>query len=487
MTSGADGLVSMDLFIDGESRPGMSGHRYERYDPATGKVVGSFALALAEDALSAIAAARRSFDGGEWAYATGATKADVLLRAADLLSARREQFAQWESTTSGAPIAQARQMIDWVHDLLRYYAGLARDVHGEASTFGRDLLAFTLREPVGVATLIAPWNFPLNQAAWKICPALAAGCSIVVKPDSQTPATTLALAALLTEAGLPHGVINVVAGEVEEIGEVLITDERVDLVSFTGSTASGRRVMELASRSLKRVSLELGGKSPNIIFPDADLEAASSAAAWGIFWRAGQVCTAGSRLFVHASVHDEVLERLVATAKGMRVGSPTREDVDLGPLISPAHLARIERYVASGLAEGATLLHGGRRLTEGELAEGAYFGPTVFTGVSPRMTIAQEEVFGPLLAVLRFETVEEAIELANGTAFGLASGVWTRDVTTALRVVRGLKAGTVWVNGWGIVNPEIPVGGWKASGFGRELGRAGLDEFLISKSVHVAT
>ena len=486
MSPSANQLVTMDLFIDGASRPGSAGARYERYDPATGKLVGSFALAGADDAGAAIGAARRSFDAGDWVHATGAAKADVLLRAADLLAARRERFAQWESVTSGAPIGQARQMIDWVHDLLRYYAGLARDVHGETTTFGRDLLAFTLREPVGVATLIAPWNFPLNQAAWKICPALAAGCSIVVKPDSQTPATTLAFAALLTEAGLPPGVINVVTGEVNEIGDTLLTDERVDMFSFTGSTASGRRVMELAARSLKRVSLELGGKSPNVIFPDADLDAAATAAAWGIFWRAGQVCTAASRLFVHASVHDEVVERLVATAKTMRIGSPTREDVDLGPVISPSHLARIERYVASGMAEGASLRYGGRRLTDGELADGAYIEPTVFTGVRPGMTIAQEEVFGPLLAVLSFETVEEAIALANGTAFGLASGVWTGDMRTALRVARGLQAGTVWVNGWGIVNPEVPVGGWKASGFGRELGRAGLDEFLISKSVHVA-
>jgi acyl-CoA reductase-like NAD-dependent aldehyde dehydrogenase len=280
--------------------------------------------------------------------------------------------------------------------------------------------------------------------------------------------------------------MNVVMGEVAEIGEPLVTDERVDMVSFTGSTASGKRVMELASRSLKRISLELGGKSPNIVFEDADLAAAASAAAWGIFWRSGQVCTAGSRLFVQESVHDEVVERLVTTAKAMRVGSPERDDVDLGPVISPAHLERVERYVASGLAEGARLLHGGARLAGGEYERGAYIGPTVFTDVAPSMTIAQEEVFGPLLAVMRFGDVEEAVALANDTVFGLASGVWTRDIGKALRVARGLKAGTVWVNGWGIVNPEVPVGGWKASGFGRELGRSGLEEFLLSKSVHVA-
>lgn len=486
MPTADDRFVSMDLFIDGAERPAASGARYERLDPATGAAVGSFALGGAQDALAAIAAARRSFDAGAWANATVAARADVLLKTAAALADDKERFARWESVTSGAPIGQARQMIDWVVDLLRYYAGLARDIHGETTTFGPGLLAFTVKEPVGVATLIAPWNFPLNQAAWKICPALAAGCSVVVKPDSQTPATTIGLARLLTDAGLPPGVMNVVMGEVAEIGEPLVTDERVDMVSFTGSTASGKRVMELASRSLKRVSLELGGKSPNIVFADADLAAASSAAAWGIFWRSGQVCTAGSRLFVQESVHDEVVERLVATARAMRVGSPERDDVDLGPVISPAHLERVERYVASGLAEGARLLHGGERLAGGEYGRGAYIGPTVFTDVAPSMTIAREEVFGPLLAVMRFGDVEEAVALANDTVFGLASGVWTRDIGKALRVARGLKAGTVWVNGWGIVNPEVPVGGWKASGFGRELGRPGLEEFLLSKSVHVA-
>lgn len=475
----------MDLFINGETVAAQARQRYERQDPATGNVVATFAKALATDAGAAIAAARASFDSGVWSQATGATRAAVLIRAANTLTERKPQFAEWESITSGAPIGQAHQMIDWVIDLLYYYAGLARDIHGETTTFGRDLLALTIKEPIGVATLIAPWNFPLNQAAWKICPALAAGCSVVVKPDSFTPATTIALAQLLTECGLPAGVINVVTGDVNDIGDTLITDPRVDMVSFTGSTASGKRIMELASRSLKKVSLELGGKSPNIIFSDADLAAASSAAAWGIFWRVGQVCTAGSRLFVHEDVHDEVVERLIATARSMRLGAPTRDDVDLGPLISPEHLARVQRYVASGLEEGATLAFGGQRPEGPEFDQGAYLTPTVFTGVNPSMTIAQEEVFGPLLAVLKFHTTDEAIKMANNTVFGLASGVWTKDVSTAMRVARGLHAGTVWVNGWGVVNPEVSVGGWKESGHGRELGRAGLEEFLISKSIHI--
>lgn len=477
----------MDLFINGKTVPAQSGLRYERHDPATGTLVASFAKALGVDAERAIAAARTAFDAGVWSRAAGAARAEVLIRTAALLAERKPQFAQWESVTSGAPIGQAQQMIDWVIDLFYYYAGLARDIHGETTTFGTDLLALTLKEPIGVATLIAPWNFPLNQAAWKICPALAAGCSVVVKPDSQTPATTIALAELLTEAGLPAGVVNVVTGDVDDIGDTLITDPRVDMVSFTGSTASGKRIMELASRSLKKVSLELGGKSPNIIFPDADLAAASSAAAWGIFWRVGQVCTAGSRLFVHEDVHDEVVERLIATARSMRLGSPTRDDVDLGPLISPEHLARVQRYVAAGLEEGAHLAFGGQRPAGSEFDQGAYMTPTVFTNVSSDMTIAQEEVFGPLLAVLKFKTVDEAIELANSTVFGLASGVWTKDVATAMQVARGLHAGTVWVNGWGVVNPEVSVGGWKASGHGRELGRAGLEEFLISKSIHIVS
>ena len=243
--------------------------------------------------------------------------------------------------------------------------------------------------------------------------------------------------------------------------------------------------MAAAAATLKRVSLELGGKSPNIIFPDADVSAAASAAAWAIFWRAGQVCTAGSRLLVHEAVHDQVVEQVMATAKRMRIGPPEESNVDLGPLVSPTHLRRIEGYVEAGLGDGATLSYGGNRLTEGALASGSYFEPTVFTGVTSGMTIAQEEVFGPLLAVMKFSTTDEAIQLANDTVFGLASGVWTSNISTALRVARGLKAGTVWVNGWGIVNPEVPVGGFKSSGSGQELGRAGLNEYLISKSVHI--
>ncbi len=478
-------LITMDLYVDGASRPASNGARYDRLNPATGARNGSFALASAGDVSAAIAAARRSFDEGAWVHTAPADKAAVLLRAADLLQERQETFAVWESRTSGAPLSQSRMMIDWAVDLFRYYAGLARDIHGESTTFGRDLLAVTLQEPVGVVSLIVPWNFPLNQAAWKICPALAAGCSLVVKPDSQTPATAIALAALLTEAGLPPGVMNVVTGEVDEIGGILTTDPRIDMVSFTGSTHAGSKIMAAAAATLKRVSLELGGKSPNIIFPDADVSAAASAAAWAIFWRAGQVCTAGSRLLVHEAVHDQVVEQVMATAKRMRIGPPEESNVDLGPLVSPTHLRRIEGYVEAGLGDGATLSYGGNRLTEGALASGSYFEPTVFTGVTSGMTIAQEEVFGPLLAVMKFSTTDEAIQLANDTVFGLASGVWTSNISTALRVARGLKAGTVWVNGWGIVNPEVPVGGFKSSGSGQELGRAGLNEYLISKSVHI--
>lgn len=474
-----------DLYIDGRWQPADDGRTIRRTNPAGGALVGEFARAGEADARAAIEAARRAFDDGPWPHALPAERAGVLLKAADRLEAQREPMARWEALTSGAPLSQTRMMIDWAVDLFRYYAGLARDVHGKTFTFG-DEMGLVLREPAGVAVQLLPWNFPINQAAWKIAPALAAGCTIVAKPDSKTPVTTLELARIFSEAGLPDGVFNVITGEPDEIGDVLLTHPAVDVVSLTGSTETGKTIMRTAGGALKHVHLELGGKSPNVVFPDADLDAAAHASAWGVFFRSGQICTASSRLLVHEEVAEAFVERLQEHAAAMVVGHPFDEETALGPLVSEEQLERVQGYIRQGIEEGAHLAAGGERLRENGLDRGYYLPPTIFTGVRPEMTIAREEIFGPVTAVMTFQDAAEALRLANETIYGLTAGVWTRDLSTALQMARGIRAGKVWINTYGMVHVEMPHGGYKQSGVGRELGREGLDAYLQTKSVHLS-
>lgn len=479
-------LYQRDLYVNGRFVPALGGRTLDRHSPADGGWVGRFAWATPQDVEQAIEVARQAFDQGPWPRTPGAERAQVLLRAAQLLEERRETFALAECHTTAAPLEQCRWMMDWVVDLLRYYAGLARTIAGQTVDFGPGQLGLTLEEPLGVVSLIVPWNFPLNQAAWKIVPALAAGCTMIVKPDSKTPVTTLDLAALLTEAGLPPGVVNVVVAEPAETGLLFTSHPSIDLVSLTGSTATGKRVMAEAAASLKRLNLELGGKSPNIVFADANLDQAATSAAWGVFFRCGQICTAGSRLLVQAEVHDEFLEKLKAVAAGMSMGHPLYSQANLGPLISAQHLERVDGYVQQAVAQGAQLELGGLPLRGGEFDQGCYYPPTILTRVNPAMTIAQEEVFGPVTALIPFRDEREALELANQTLYGLASAVWTQQLDRAFYMARGLKAGTVWINNYGVVKAEMPVGGYKMSGFGRELGEAGLRDYLQSKSVHLS-
>jgi acyl-CoA reductase-like NAD-dependent aldehyde dehydrogenase len=476
--------LERELYIGGEWTPAESGARIERHNPADGELIGVWARAGEQDVERAIKAARQAFDEGPWPRMLPAQRADVLRKAADIMEAQRDELGLWESLTSGAPLRQSKYMIDWAIDLFRYYAGLARDVHGEVFNFGDDM-GLVMREPIGVVSQILPWNFPINQASWKIAPALAAGCTIVAKPDSKTPATTLELGRILSEAGLPDGVFNVITGEPEEIGDVLITHPDIDMVSLTGSTQTGKIIMRKAAETLKRVHLELGGKSPNIVFPDADLDAAAKASAWGVFYRCGQICTASSRLLVHESIKDEFVERLQHHASRMKIGYPLEDGVAMGPLVSAEQLERVQGYIQRGQEEGAQLAFGGERLSGEPFDNGYYLPPTVFTGVDSEMTIAREEIFGPVTAVMTFSDAQDALHKANDTIYGLTAGVWTSNLSTALQMSRGIRAGKVWVNVYGMVHVEMPHGGYKQSGIGRELGRNGLEEYLQAKSVHI--
>ncbi len=478
-------MIEMHLFIDGAIVPSASGRTYTRTNPANGEPVGTFSLANAADAERAVAAARTAFDDGRWSDIDSEERANVMLRTADLLMQRQEELALDEMHTTGSPLRFTRSFIESAASTFRYFAGLARTIHGDAYTFNSGQIGLTLKEPVGVVSLILPWNFPLGEATWKVCPALAAGCTMVVKPDTKTPTTALKLAEILKQAGLPDGVYNVVVGEPADLSDTLTAHPHIDHISFTGSTNSGRIIMGNASPTVKPLHLELGGKSPLIVFEDADLDAAAQDAAFGIFWHCGQVCTASSRLLVQASAADAFLEKLKAQAEGMTIGDPTDENVSIGPLVSEQHLERVLDYVAQGIDEGAELVLGGKRLTDPPFAAGAYLPPTIFSGVQNHMRIAQEEIFGPVAAVIPFADAQDALRIANDSEFGLGAGLWTRNIDTALHMARRLKAGSVWVNGYGAERLEMPWGGYKQSGYGRELGREGLDEYLQTKSVHI--
>lgn len=484
-TTAINKILERDLFIDGRWQAAAGGRTIERRSPADGRLVGRFALASAEDARRAVQAARRAFDDGPWPRTDPAERAEIMLKTAELLQARQEELASWESATTGTPLRFARNFITSAVKTFRYFAGLARTIKGDSFLFTPSHMGLTLKEPVGVASLILPWNFPLGEATWKVCPALAAGCTMIVKPDTKTPVTALELGAILKEAGLPDGVYNVVTGEPEEISDVVTADPAIDHISFTGSTQSGRTIMGNAAATLKPLHLELGGKSPLIVFADGNVEAAAEDAAFGIFWHCGQVCTASSRLLVQETVLDPFVERLTHHARAMAVGDPGAPETMLGPLISEEHLQRVLRYIAEGVAEGATLYLGGERLTTTPLDRGAYLPPTIFTDVDNDMTIAQEEIFGPVAAVIPFAEEDEAVAIANDSTYGLGAGLWTRNLDRALRVTSRLRAGSVWINGYGSERLEMPWGGYKQSGYGRELGEEGLAEFLQTKSVHV--
>lgn len=478
----ADPFVARHL-IDGDWRSSTDGATFERVSPSHDAVVTVACRGNLLDVDAAISAARRAFDEGRWTATTGKDRATLLLKVADLIDRDRERIAFHETIESGKPISQAMAEIEGAADIWRYAASLARTLHGEShNSLGNDFLGLVLKEPVGVVSIITPWNFPFLIVSQKLPFALAAGCTAVIKPSEMTPATTVILGELLLEAGIPAGVANIVLGFGDPVGAALTTDKRVDMVTFTGSTAVGKAIVETAAGTLKKVSLELGGKNPQVIFPDAELDAAADAVVFGVYFNAGECCNSGSRIIVHEDIAEEFVARTVALSRLVPFGDPLDPSTKVGAIITPEHNNKIDTYVQEARATGASVPLGGKVLEVPGL-RGQFYEPTVVTNVTGDMPIAREEVFGPVLSVLTFKTLDEAIALVNDADYGLSAGVWSENVHTCLEFARRAHAGTIWTNTWMDGFAELPFGGVKQSGQGRELGKYGLDEFLEAKTV----
>jgi betaine-aldehyde dehydrogenase len=471
------------MLIGGEWIGGAEGRTLERVAPSHGVVVSRYQAATKVDADRAIAVARKAFDSGVWSGLTGAQRSGILLKVADLISTRAEELAYLDAIEAGKPISQVRAEIAGSVDLWRYAAALARDLHGESyNTLGDGTLGVVLREAIGVVSIITPWNFPFLIVGQKLPFALAAGCTCVVKPSELTSGSTLVLGEILIEAGVPAGVVNILVGTGPEVGATMTTHPDVDMISFTGSTGIGRLTMSNAAQTLKKVSLELGGKNPQIVFPDADLDAFVDAAVFGAYFNAGECCNAGSRLILHKSIADDVIARIAALSKHVKVGDPLDPATQVGAIITPQHLEKISNYVAGATAAGAKVAHGGEVL---DFGIGQFMNPTILSGVTPDMAVAREEVFGPVLSVLTFETTEEAISIANAVDYGLSAGVWSRDFDTCLTVGRKVRAGTIWMNTFMDGASELPFGGYKQSGQGRELGRHAVEDYTETKTLNM--
>lgn len=475
------------LFIGGEWVDAADKAVFPTIDPATGEELAQVALAGVRDVDQAVEAARLAFESGPWRTMTPEQRGNLLWNLADLIDRYADQLAELETLDNGKPLRVSRKGdLPAVSRHFRYYAGWATKLEGATIPVTTpNQFVYTLREPVGVVGLIIPWNFPLLMCAWKLAPALACGNTAILKPAEETPLTALRLGELIQEAGFPPGVVNILTGPGEPTGAALTRHMGVDKISFTGSTEVGRKIMAASANSnLKRVSLELGGKSPNVIFADADLSKAVKGSLWAAFSTAGQECVAGSRLFVERSVYEQVLEGLTQEAKNVRVGNGLTPKVHIGPLVSDRQLARVLSFIETGQSEGAQILTGGERLG-GDLAKGYFLAPTVFAYEDDDLSLVQEEIFGPVAAVTPFETFDELVKRANDTRYGLAAGVWTQNLSSAHRFASAVKAGTVWVNGYGIFDPAAPFGGYKESGFGREMGREALELYTQSKTVWI--
>ncbi|WP_020204747.1 MULTISPECIES: aldehyde dehydrogenase family protein [Cupriavidus] len=474
-------LPRHDLLIDGKRQPPGTGEYSTDLNPATEAPIALVAQGSAADVDLAVAAARAALK--VWNGMRAAERGRILYRLADLLELHQEELIALESLDAGKPLAAVRrQDMPAVIDTLRYYAGWADKINGQVVPARPGALTYTVREPVGVVAAIVPWNFPLMIGMWKIAPALACGCTLIVKPAEITPLTALRVAELALEAGLPPGVLNIVTGKGSVVGNALVAHPGIDKVTFTGSPGVGRGIMQGAAANFKRVTLELGGKSANLIFADANVDAAVRAAASGIFFNSGQVCSAGSRILAQREIYDEVVEKLAARASSIRVGDPASPDTTMGPVVSAAQMKTVLDYVEIGRREGATAVTGGARLGD----KGYFVAPTVFANVEHEMRISQEEIFGPVASVIRFEDEADAVRIANGTAFSLAAGVWSADIGRVHQVAGELRAGTVWINTYGHTDVRLPWGGAGDSGLGREHGDAAIDNFTEPKAIWLA-
>ena len=481
----AERLAPDRLFINGEWRDANGGRTFQTFNPATGDVIADVASADASDVDAAVVSARAAFENDKWRNMDAADRGALLWRISDALAARAEHLVRLETINNGKPLREAQIDIREAVDAFRYYAGWTTKLAGDTLPVRGNVLNYTLREPLGVVGAIIPWNFPLLMAAWKVAPAIACGNTVVLKPAEQTPLSALELAAIAHEAGLPAGVLNVVPGIGEIAGAALVSHLDVDKIAFTGSTAVGKMIQREAADSLKKISLELGGKSPNIVFDDADVDAAVRGSFSAIYYNTGQTCTAGSRLLVHESVHDQIVEKLAERARKLTPGDPLDPKTRLGPLVSQEQLDRVLGYVGKGTSEGAKLVTGGKRMPYNGEERGYWLEPTIFDEVKPDACIAQEEIFGPVLATVTFHDEDEAVAIANSTIYGLAAGIWTNNLKRAHRVARRLQAGTVWVNTYHPLDPASPFGGYKQSGYGRELGAYALDLYTQIKSVWI--
>lgn len=472
----------LELFIDGQFVPSVCGKTFETLNPATEEVLAAVSEAQAEDIDLAVKAARKAFEDGPWPKLSTAERAHLIYKLADLIDENKEELAQLEALDNGKPYELAlSDDIPGTVEHFRYFAGWATKVLGQTIPISPDYLNYTRHEPIGVVGQIIPWNYPLLMAAWKLGAALATGCTVVLKPAEQTPLSLLYTANLFKEAGFPDGVVNFVPGFGETAGAALVNHNDVDKVAFTGSTVVGKSIMRQAADSVKHVTLELGGKSPNIILEDANLDNAIKGAFNGIMYNHGQNCSAGSRVFIHRKHYDDVVKKLAEMANNVKLGPGLDSSTEMGPLVSKEQQERVLRYIEKGKAEGARVAAGGEKAFE----KGYFVKPTVFADVTDEMTIAKEEIFGPVVAVLPFDDVEEVIKRANNTPYGLAAGVWTENIKTAHYIANKLKAGTVWINDYNLENAATPFGGFKQSGIGREMGSYALDNYTEVKSIWV--